>query len=231
MAELGRTHRLEWREDLDLPGIGIEPGFAIGQRALLVQEDDGCVLWDCVPLVTPDAVERIKALGGLKAIAISHPHYYGAMADWSDAFGGVPIYLHADDRKWVMRPHRSIVHWSGELHPLSPALTLIRCGGHFPGGTMMHWREGAGGRGALFAGDIATVALDRRYLSFMYSYPNYVPLDAAAVRRIEAATAPFAFERIYGAWWDRNIAAGGRAAFDASVARYLNAITRGMAEG
>lgn len=222
--ELARTHRLDWRNDLGVVGIGVEPGFAIGQRALLIQEADGCVLWDCTPLVTPEVAGRIKGLGGLKAVAISHPHYYGAMIEWSDAFGGIPIYLHADDRKWVMRESPSIMHWTGETHPLSPALTLIRCGGHFPGATMMHWSAGADGKGALFAGDIATVAMDRRRVSFMYSYPNDIPLNATAVRRVQAAVSPFCFDRIYGAWWGRNIAAGARAAFDASVDRYLRAI-------
>ncbi len=222
--ELARRHCLDWRDDLGVVGIGVEPSFAIGQRALLIQEADGCVMWDCTPLVTAEAVERIKTLGGLKGIAISHPHYYSAMIEWSDAFNGAPIYLHADDREWVMRPSPSIVHWTGETRPLSPALTLIRCGGHFTGATMMHWSAGADGKGALFAGDIAAVAEDRRHVSFMYAYPNLIPLNATAVRRVQAAVSPFAFDRIYGAWWNRNVAADGRAAFDASVDRYLGAI-------
>ena len=114
--EFAKTHKLVWRDDLGLPGIAVEPGFAIAQRALLVREPDGCVLWDCVPLVTSGAVEYVKSLGGLKAIAVSHPHFYGAIADWSEAFGGVPIYLHADDRQWVTRPHPAIVFWRGESH-------------------------------------------------------------------------------------------------------------------
>ena len=113
--EFAKTHKLVWRDDLGLPGIAVEPGFAIAQRALLVREPDGCVLWDCVPLVTSGAVEYVKSLGGLKAIAVSHPHFYGAIADWSEAFGGVPIYLHADDRQWVTRPHPAIVFWRGKV--------------------------------------------------------------------------------------------------------------------
>jgi hypothetical protein len=89
-------------------------------------------------------------------------------ATWSDAFGGAPIYLHMDDREWVMRTSPSIVHWTGQMHPLSRSLTLIRCGGHFPGGAMMHWSDGAGGQGALFAGDIATVAMNRRRESALH---------------------------------------------------------------
>ena len=65
------SHRLVWRDDLGLAGFAVEPGFAIGQRALLVREADGCVLWDCVPLLTSEAVEHVGSLGGLKAIAVS----------------------------------------------------------------------------------------------------------------------------------------------------------------
>jgi hypothetical protein len=222
--QLAQGHRLVWRDDLGIPGIGVEPAFAIAQRTLLVREADGCVMWDCVPFATPDAIAHVKSLGGLKAIAVSHPHYYGAVADWSEAFGGIPIYLHGDDRKWVTRPHPAIVPWTGDSHRLSDDIHLIRTGGHFPGGTVLHWRTGPDGRGALLTGDVAMVAMDRRSLSFMYSFPNYIPLNAAAVRRIASAVAPLTFDRVYGAWWGRNIATGGKPAFDASVRRYLAAI-------
>ena len=96
--ELAKRHKPVWRDDLGIPGIAIEPAFAIGQRALLVPEADGCVMWDCVPLATREGIDYVRSLGGLKAIAVSHPHYYGAVADWSEAFGGVPVYLHGDDR-------------------------------------------------------------------------------------------------------------------------------------
>jgi glyoxylase-like metal-dependent hydrolase (beta-lactamase superfamily II) len=224
-AELAKHHKLVWRDDLGIPGIGLEPSFAIGQRALLLREGDGCVLWDCVPLATREAVEHVRSLGGLKAIAVSHPHYYGAAADWSEAFGGVPIYLHGDDRQWITRPYPAIVSWVGESHRLSDDIVLLRTGGHFAGATVLHWRAGAEGRGVLLTGDIATVAMDRRSVSFMYSYPNYIPLNAESVRRIARAIEPLAFDRIYGAWWDRNIAADAKAAFDASVRRYLAAIS------
>jgi hypothetical protein len=225
--ELVQTHKLVWRDDFGIIGIGMEPGFAIAQRALLVREPDGCVLWDCIPLATREAVEQVRSLGGLKAIAVSHPHYYGAMADWSDAFGGAPIYLHAHDRQWVTRPHPTIVFWSGESQRLSDDIVLVRTGGHFAGGTVLHWRAGAEGRGALLTGDVAMVAMDRRSVSFMYSFPNYIPLNAASVQRIACAIAPLAFDRIYGAWWGRVIAANGKATLDASVGRYLAAISDG----
>jgi len=223
--QLTKRHKLVWRDDLGILGIGVEPAFAIGQRALLVREADGCVLWDCVPLLNNDVVGHIRSLGGLKAIAVSHPHYYGAVADWSEAFGGVPVYLHGDDRAWITRPHPAIELWSGESHRLSRDIDLVRTGGHFAGGTVMYWRAGADGRGALLTGDVAMVAMDRRTLSFMYSYPNYIPLNAQSVRRVASAVDPLVFDRIYGAWWDRNISTDAKTAFTASVRRYLAAIS------
>jgi hypothetical protein len=222
--EFAKSHQVVWRDDFGLLGIGLEPRFAIGQRALLIREADGCVLWDCVPLATREAIAHVKSLGGLKAIAVSHPHFYGAVADWSEAFGGIPIYLHGDDRQWVTRPHPAIVPWTGDSKRISDDILLVRAGGHFAGATILHWRAGAEGRGALLTGDVAMVAMDRRSLSFMYSFPNYIPLNAAAVRGIASSVAPLAFDRVYGAWWGRNIASGGKTAFDASVRRYLAAI-------
>jgi glyoxylase-like metal-dependent hydrolase (beta-lactamase superfamily II) len=223
--ELAKRHRLLWRDDLGIPGLGMEPSFAIGQRALLLREPDGCVMWDCIPLATREAIEYVRSLGGLKAIAISHPHYYGAVADWSEAFGGIPVYLHGDDRAWITRPHPSIVPWYGESCRLSSDILILRTGGHFAGGTVLHWRAGAEGKGALLTGDVATVSMDRRSVSFMYSYPNYIPLNAQSVRRIADVVEPLVFDRIYGAWWDRNVGADAKAAFNASVRRYLAAIS------
>ena len=223
--QLAGSHKLVWRDDLGVVGIGLEPSFAIGQRALLLREPDGCVMWDCVPMATPEAVDYVRSLGGLKAIAVSHPHYYGAVADWSEAFGRAPIYLHGDDAQWVTRPDRSIVAWKGESQCISGDITLLRAGGHFAGGTVLHWRSAAEGRGALFTGDIVMVAMDRRSVSFMYSYPNLIPLNAAAVRGIAEIIAPLAFDRIYGAWWGRNIADDAKALFGKSVERYLAAIS------
>ncbi len=222
---LARDHRNVLKPlEPGLTGIGTEPHFAIGQRALLVQAPGGNVLWDCVSLIDDATREAVRGLGGLRAIAISHPHYYSSMVDWSRAFGGVPIYLHAADRRWVMYPDPAIVFWEGETRPLGDGLTLVRCGGHFDGGTVLHWPAGAGGKGALLSGDILQVCADRRHVSFMYSYPNYIPLSAAVVRRVVAAVEPFAYDRIYGAWWDRVILDGAKQAVSRSRERYIRAI-------
>jgi hypothetical protein len=212
-----------------LIGIGTQPNFAIGQRALLLCTPHGNMLWDCIALLDDATVTLIKGLGGLKAIGISHPHFYTTMVEWSRAFD-CPIHLHAADRDWIMRGDPAIKLWEGETLALMPDVTLIRGGGHFPGGAMLHWGKGAGGRGALCSSDIATVTVDRKFLSFMRSYPNLIPLSAREVEGVAAALAPFRFDTIYGHFFDRVIATGAKQALQASVARYLAAIN-GTARG
>jgi hypothetical protein len=206
-----------------LLGIGTEPAFAIGQRALLIQTPKGNVLWDCISLIDQATIEALKAQGGISAIAISHPHYYSSMIEWSQAFNA-PVYLHADDRQWVMRPDPAIVFWEGETCALLDGLTLIRCGGHFAGGTVLHWRDGLDGKGLLMSGDILTVVQDRRFVSFMYSYPNLIPLPKSKIQQIVSAVEPFPFERIYGAWWERVVMQDAKAAVHRSAERYIKAI-------
>ena len=65
---------------------------------------------------------------------------------------------------------------------------------------------------------------DRAWVSFMYSYPNLIPLDAAAIRRIAAALEPFEFDRIVGAWWERVVPRDGKEIVRRSAERYLRAI-------
>jgi hypothetical protein len=123
-----------------------------------------------------------------------------------------------------MRPDPAIVFWEGETYSIGEGVMLVRCGGHFEGAQVLHWAAGAEGRGALFTSDIIRVCLDRRYVSFMYSYPNLIPLPAPAIRRIVKALEPLPYDRIYGGWWGHNISHNAAAAVARSVERYLKAI-------
>jgi glyoxylase-like metal-dependent hydrolase (beta-lactamase superfamily II) len=196
------------------------PSFAIGQRAFLVRTPGGNVLWECVALLDEATIELLQGLGGVSAIAISHPHYYTTMTEWSRAFGGVPIHLHVADREWVMRPDPAVQFWDGDTRTIGPGLTLIRLGGHFAGGTVLHWADWEG-RGVLLSGDILQV-VPSRHVSFMYSYPNLIPVSAATVRRMAAILEPFAFDAVYGSFSGRGqIDTNGKQAVAASVARYI----------
>jgi glyoxylase-like metal-dependent hydrolase (beta-lactamase superfamily II) len=218
---LASRHVNAWRQlEIDLFEIHTQPQFAIGQRALLLRTAQGNILWDCIALLDDATEALIAGLGGLHAIAISHPHYYTCMQDWARRFD-CPVYLHAADAQWIMRPDPALRHWDGETLEIVKGVTLLRLGGHFPGGTVLHWADGAQRRGAVLSGDILQVAADLNRVSFLWSYPNMMPLSAATVRRIADTMSAWNFERIYGAFPGRQVTSGGARAVERSASRYI----------
>lgn len=221
---LGKRYMNAIRElEPGLISITTQPAFGINQRAQLLRTPHGNILWDCIALIDRATIEMIKAMGGIKGVAISHPHYYTTMIEWSEALGGVPIHLHQADRKWIMRDGPAIKLWQGETKELLPGLTLICAGGHYPGGTVLHWADGCGGKGALLSGDIVQVVQDGT-ASFMWSFPNFIPLSAPRVEGVVKAIKPYKFDRVHGAFTDRSIWSDGKGVVDRSAERYLKII-------
>lgn len=202
-----------------LLGIGAEPDIGVGQRGLLVCTEEGNLLWDPSPFVDDAAVEAVRAVGGLRAISSSHPHMYGAAVHWSHAFDA-PILLVDVDAGWLMRPDPAVRTWSGVLEVL-PGVTLVQCGGHFPGSAVAHWTAGAGGTGAILTGDTIFVTPGEDRVSFLYSAPARLPLAEPGVTGIVRALAPYAFDRIYGGWWSPAIRRDGESILERSAQRYI----------
>jgi hypothetical protein len=98
---------------------------------------------------------------------------------------------------------------------------LVHCGGHFSGSAILHWAAGADGRGALLTGDTIQVVADNRCVSFMRSYPNMLPLPASEVTRIARIASALQFDRIYGAFWDRDVTSDARRRVQESAERYV----------
>ena len=219
--KLARGHVNAWRQlERGLFEIHTHPQFGIGQRALLLRTAEGNLLWDCVSLLDDATKALIGELGGLRAIAISHPHYYTCMQDWARSFG-CPVYLHAADTEWVMRPDPALCQWQGETREIVQGVTLLRLGGHFPGGTVLHWAGGAEGSGVILSGDVVQVAADLSRVSFLWSYPNMIPLSAPTVRRIAGTLRDWKFDRIYGAFPGRQVMTGAAQAVQRSATRYI----------
>ena len=195
-AALCASHTNKWRQhDSTLLSIRTVPGFAIDQRAFILRTPEGIATLD-------DATKMlITSLGGLKAIAISHPHYYTTMQDWADEFNA-PIYLHANDRKWVMRDSPWIKFWDGDTLELTRDVSVIRLGGHFAGGCVLHW---ARDEGVVLSGDIVQVTPGAHAVSFMWSYPNMLPLPAATVSDITHRLSTVKFKQLYGAFEGKDI--------------------------
>ncbi|MFE7064088.1 MBL fold metallo-hydrolase [Sutcliffiella sp. NPDC057660] len=222
MKEKGYENVLQDEEE-GLYSIKTSPEFGIGQTAYLVQRDGFNVLWDCITFLDEATVRKIEALGGIDAIALSHPHYYSTQVEWAETFN-VPVYIHEDDREWVMRQSGQIVFWSGESLVLAPGITLYRLGGHFKGGAVLEWRTGNEDKGILLTGDVIQVVADRNWVSFMYSYPNLIPLPAASVEKIAAKTKELKFDRLYNAF-HRVVKEDAHGAVQRSAKRYVDALS------
>jgi len=193
----GRFHNTLTELEPGLMRIVTEPEFAIGQYAFLVQTPSGNVLWDCVSYLDEDTVTAVQDLGGIDAIAISHPHFYATCVEWSQAFNDAPIFLSAADREYVMRPSPAIVSFAGDEVEPFPGARVLRLGGHFDGASALLWPEGADGRGVLLTGDTIALVAAPEWVTFMYSYPNRIPLSGSTVRELARRVLQHDFDRIY----------------------------------
>lgn len=201
-----------------LHGITVEPSVGIGQQAILVRTPAGNLLWDSTGYVDESLVAAVRELGGVAAIAASHPHMYGAQVAWSHHFGGAPVYVQAADREWQQRTDPVVRLW-GESAEVLPGVRLRRIGGHFPGSAVAHL-SGADGRGVLLSGDTVATTPDQRWVSFMRSYPNKIPLSAAAVARLADRVLELEFDRLYDNF-DGRVAASASSWVRRSADRYI----------
>jgi glyoxylase-like metal-dependent hydrolase (beta-lactamase superfamily II) len=165
-------------------------------------------------------VAAVREAGGLDFVTASHPHFYGAIAAWSREFGA-QILVPADDAGWLRADADLPVRtWAGTLE-VRPGVTLIQCGGHFPGSAVLHWADGADGRGVLLSGDTIIVTPGEDRVTFVWSAPNRLPLPEPAVRGVWDAVQPYRFDRIYSGWWTPVLRSGARETVQRSAARYI----------
>jgi Metallo-beta-lactamase superfamily len=231
-AELAAAgHRGDVREvEPGLLGIGVDPPVAIGQRALLVRTDAGNLLWDPPGYLDEAAVAAVRAAGGLRAVTASHPHFYGSMAEWSRAFDAEVLVPEADAAWLTCPPERPPATWSGTREVLA-GVTLVQCGGHFPGSAVVHWAEGAGGAGVLLSGDTIFVTPGEDRVTFVRSAPNRLPLPERDVRGVVEAVRPYRFDRIYGGWWEPVLRRDAKAVVERSAERYIQWLRGEASEG
>jgi hypothetical protein len=222
--ELASRLHLRIEPDGHVLGVGIEERFAIPQRALLLDTDAGTILWDCLSVVTDAAVEQLRQRGGIDLIAISHPHFYAAMVEWSEAFGA-PILIHEADNGWVQRRSPALRTWGGDRLDLSPTVALLHLPGHFPGSSALHWSDGPDGRSLLAVGDSLHVAADRCHVSVMHSVPNHIPVGPTTISDLRHRLDGVAFDDLYGFTWGLNIIGQADEAVARSLHRYHAAVT------
>lgn len=206
------------KDKSSLISLKLRPAFGIGNRALLVLSPSGNILWDCLPLLNEKTIRFIHALGGLQAIAISHPHYYGNMNDWAAAFQ-CPIYIHHLDRSWVMQKGPGIRYWEGDDFALPGDLRIVHTGGHFDGSSVLEipWLSRGG---TVLCGDTLYVARSKKHTAVMYSYPNQILLEREAFAAFEKKMSAIRFDSLIGAFEHQWLSGHAREIYDASMKKY-----------
>ncbi|WP_299515315.1 MBL fold metallo-hydrolase [uncultured Rummeliibacillus sp.] len=211
----------EFTSELEgLHSIKTTPSFGIGQNSYLIQNKDFNVLWDCITYIDEETISMVRELGGIQAIALSHPHYYSTQVEWAEAFNA-PIYIHEDDKEWVTRPSKRIIFWTGDTLKLHDGIVLHRIGGHFKGATILEWNSSTDS--VLLVGDIVRVVADRQWVTFMYSYPNFIPLPANTVKRMAQQLNSIQFNKLFDAF-HRVISTDAQTRVQLSAKRYIAAL-------
>ncbi|EME42987.1 hypothetical protein DOTSEDRAFT_132174 [Dothistroma septosporum NZE10] len=184
------------------------PSFAIGERAELIQTDKGNILWDLIPLIDQETVDKIVELGGLEAIVISHPHYYSTWADWSRTFN-CPVYVGAPDKIWLERVDVPGLHDIYTPILEGSGVTAILAGGHFPGSLLLHWNDILFIADTIFTSPSATNPVPGKegVISFTlwYSIPNRIPLHPDEILRIWQIVKPYDFHFAFGAFRGQDV--------------------------
>lgn len=216
LAESGRRVSLDEVEP-GLHSLRVEPRTGIGQTCYLVRTSSGNVLFDVPPYLDDEAVAAVAGLGGIDAIVASHPHMHGLQVAWSEAFAGARILVARRDRSWVQRPSPHVREFEDEAEVLR-GVRVRRVGGHFPGSCVVSFEARDGALVLLGSDSISPVAREG-WVTFMRSFPNYLPLSAGAVRGIAQRVADLPVERIYGSFGQRTRQDGARAIAE-SAERY-----------
>ena len=194
------------------------PKFAIGQRAFLILTPNGNILWDCILLLNESTIAFNKSKGGLKAIAISHPHYYSSINDWAEVFN-CPVYIHQNDEEFIFTKGPNITLWEGGEKELWDSMKIKNIGGHFPGSSILIVPFLSPG-GTILCGDTFYISPSKTHVSVMYSYPNFIPVSLSEIKRINGSMNNIPFDTLLGAFDNQKISPNAKEILHASLEKY-----------
>ncbi len=164
------------------------PRFGLDSHGWLLTYPDGNVGFEAAPHYDERQLDHIAQLGGLRVLAASHPHGYGALYQLQDRFAP-DLLIQKADLPWTKAMR--VTHPYDETHEIRPGLTLHHTGGHYEGHAVLYDRE----RRAVFAGDALKIdfGADGRPtgLSCHKAYHKQIPLSPDEARRYRAV-----FERL-----------------------------------
>jgi hypothetical protein len=185
-----------WREAI--PGVWefwSTPRFGLDSHGWLLTYPDGNVAFEAAPLYDEAQLDQIARLGGIRVLASSHPHGYGALWQLQERFVPEALLIQKDDLQWT-KAFR-VTHPYDERHEIRPGLTLHHTGGHYEGHAVLHDAE----RRALFAGDALKIDFDAdgeaARISCHKAYHKQIPLSPDEARRYRDVIAPLDFTAVF----------------------------------
>lgn len=192
-AEADRETRTAWQKhDPDVIVFHNEPSLGIGPSGYLLRHSDGNIFFEGIGFYSADALNFIAEQGGIRWLAASHPHAYGALWQLQDRFRP-EVVIHRADLAWTTA---FAVTWPcDDRLELAPGITLIHTGGHFDGHTILYHAP----RRTLWAGDALKFHLDTDPpgISCHKAFNRQIPLSHAEIRRYRAVCADLAFDQVF----------------------------------
>ena len=185
-----------WREVT--PGIHefwTTPRFGLDSHGWILTYPDGNVAFEAAPYYSEAALAEIERLGGIRILAASHPHGYGALYQLQERFKPEALLIQRDDLNWT-KAFR--VTWPyDESFVIRPGLTLHHTGGHYDGHAVLHDAQ----RRALFAGDSLKVDFDAdgaaAGLSTHKAYHKQIPLSRDEAMRYRDVISTLDFDQVF----------------------------------
>ncbi len=184
-----------WREAI--PGVWefwSTPRFGLDSHGWLLTYPDGNVAFECAPLYDAAQLSQIERLGGIRVLAASHPHGYGALWQLQDHFAA-DLLIQKDDLQWT-KAVRVTLPYDGEFE-IRPGLTLYHTGGHYDGHAILYDSE----RRAVFAGDALKIDMTdggvAEGLSCHKAYHKKIPLTINEAKRYRSIFEKLDFDAVF----------------------------------
>lgn len=235
------TSLLRDDEDSRITFIQTEPAFGINQTPILIETHGGSYIWDCATLISPSLIGHLELLKSpLKAMAISHPHFFTTSLTWARALQ-IPLYLCEADREWFQRlpdvKDDDDIRWFTDEALLGHGVKVIQCGGHFSGSSILHWdrlsepppsqsdlpTKPTPVSGIIFTADTIMVQPHQHGFTFPWSVPNLIPLRPKDVVQIQTRLKDVPFHEATSTWPNRFVRLDAKKVLEESVTAHLAA--------
>jgi hypothetical protein len=184
-----------WRAlSRDMVSFHTTPPFGLNGTGWLLLHEDGNTAFEAAPYYTPEMLAEIRRLGGIRYLAASHCHGYGALWQLQDVFQPEVLAIQKDDLR--MTKAMRVTHPYDEALQLHPGQTLYHVGGHYEGQAVLHDAN----RRILFCGDAFKVDQDAEgnatALSTHKAFHKAIPITPGEARRYREVIAPLDFDTI-----------------------------------